>query len=84
MRWEDPRTDEELRSARQAAAGANFTGDLNEVDVGYTISGDGVEIKFEDPLEVLEWKNDVRLRDFEQAFFDEGGHLNAKVSSARS
>lgn len=78
MKWEDPRTEDELNWARLAAAGANFEGDLGEVDVSYTVSGDGVEIKFENPLEVLEWKDDARLRDFEEAFFAEGGKVNGQ------
>lgn len=78
MKWEDPRTETELEWARQAAAGANFEGNLGEVDVSYTVSGDGVEIKFENPLEVLEWKDDPRLRDFEETFFALGGQVNGK------
>ncbi|ORY81239.1 mannosyltransferase putative-domain-containing protein [Leucosporidium creatinivorum] len=78
VKWVDPRTEEELTWARIAAAGADFEGDLNEVDVSYTVSGDGVEIKFENPLEVLEWKDDPRLRYFEDAFFEEGGRVNGQ------
>ena len=37
-----------------------------------------VQMKFRDPLEIREWKDDPRLRDFEDAFFEEGGVLNAK------
>lgn len=82
MRWEDPRTGDELQSARIAAAGYDYQGNMNDVDVSYTVSGDGVEIKFENPLEVVQWRGDGRLRDFEQSFFAEGGKLNAVVSWA--
>lgn len=37
-------------------------------------------MKFRDPLEIREWAEDPRLKGFEDAFFEEGGVLNAKVS----
>lgn len=42
------------------------------------------QLKFRDPLEIREWEDDPRLRGFEDAFFDEGGVLNAKVTVPRS
>lgn len=78
MRWDDPRTEEEISLARAAAGGTtiNAEGVEEEVDVSFTSAEDGLEILWRDPLQVLEWKDDVRLRDFEEVFFAEGGHLN--------
>lgn len=38
-------------------------------------------MKFRDPLEIREWADDPRLSGFEDAFFQEGGVLNAKVNA---
>lgn len=80
VHWEDPRTEDEIMSAKRAAAGESFDGNWDDVDVSYTVSSDGVEIKFENPLEVVQWSQDGRLRDFEAQFFANGGKLNAVVS----
>ncbi|KAM0790329.1 hypothetical protein ACM66B_003214 [Microbotryomycetes sp. NB124-2] len=79
VKWEDPRTGDEIRWARQAAMSAMVKppSNLDDVDVSYTVSTDGVEMKFEDPLSIEEWSVDSRLRDFEKTFFDEGGVLSA-------
>lgn len=66
MRWNDPRTDEEIATARAAAAGPDPLPEGEEVDVSFTASDDGLEILWKDPLQVLEWKDDVRLKDFEE------------------
>ncbi|KAL8278623.1 hypothetical protein RQP46_008915 [Phenoliferia psychrophenolica] len=76
MRWNDPRTDEELASARVAVAGPDPLPEGEEVDISFTSSNDGLEILWRDPLEVVNWGDDVRLREFEEGFFAEGGHLN--------
>ncbi|KAK4047491.1 hypothetical protein OIV83_005404 [Microbotryomycetes sp. JL201] len=79
VRWEDPRTEDEIRWARQAAMSAMVKppSNVDEVDVSYTVSTDGVEMKFEDPLSIEDWSGDARLKDFEKTFFDEGGVLSA-------
>lgn len=80
VHWSDPRTEAEIHSAKIAAAGEGFQGNWDDVDVSYTVSSDGVEIKFEDPLEIVQWSHDGRLRDFEKEYFANGGKLNAVVS----
>ncbi|KAG0143192.1 hypothetical protein CROQUDRAFT_661603 [Cronartium quercuum f. sp. fusiforme G11] len=35
------------------------------------------EIKWEDPLEIAQWNDDERLKDFEDKFFDMGGRTNS-------
>ncbi|KAK4705368.1 hypothetical protein P7C70_g837, partial [Phenoliferia sp. Uapishka_3] len=78
MRWDDPRTDDEIEAAKTAVSGKPTSADDDTVDVSFTSSEDGLEILWKDPLQVLEWKDDVRLKDFEEVFFAEGGHLNGK------
>ncbi|KAK4046908.1 hypothetical protein OIO90_006390 [Microbotryomycetes sp. JL221] len=79
VKWEDPRTGDEIRWAREAAKSVMIKPPavIEDVDVSYTVSGDGVEIKFEDPLTVENWEQDPRLKQFESTFFNEGGVLSA-------
>ncbi|CEQ42039.1 SPOSA6832_03801, partial [Sporobolomyces salmonicolor] len=85
--YEDPRSDEELAHAKFSVAQslpnpANLSlAELAaDVDVCYTASPTGFELKFcdEDVTEVVQWEDEPRLRPFENAFFEEGGKLNAK------
>ncbi|GAA5911619.1 hypothetical protein JCM5296_001615 [Sporobolomyces johnsonii] len=85
--YDDPRSDEELAHAKFSVAQslpnpANLSlADLAaDVDVCYTASPTGFELKLcdEDLTEVVQWDDDPRLRPFEDAFFEEGGKLNAK------
>ena len=38
-----------------------------EVDVSFTQSIDGLEILWKDPMKVVNWGDDVRLKEFEDA-----------------
>lgn len=64
LKWEDPRTEAAINSAKRVA-GAALGKSADEVDVSFTASDDGLEIKWENPLVMQEWANDPRLRDFE-------------------
>ncbi|KAI5474519.1 alpha 1,2-mannosyltransferase, glycosyltransferase family 71 protein [Pseudohyphozyma bogoriensis] len=69
MRWEDPRTELEIAQAKAAASGTpDDPSDDADIDVSFTSSDDGLEIKFESPLMMLQWADDVRLKGFEDAY----------------
>ncbi|KAL8278621.1 hypothetical protein RQP46_008913 [Phenoliferia psychrophenolica] len=74
FRFDEPRTDDERAAAWIAKAGSEPDIALKEFDDSLTRSSDGVEILWRDPLKTVSWADDVRLRDFETAFFAEGGH----------
>ncbi|GAA5907033.1 uncharacterized protein JCM6883_006119 [Sporobolomyces salmoneus] len=86
-RYEDPRTDDQRQEAKLSVA-RHLENPLNqtieelakEVDVCYCAANDGFETRMcgEEVTEIVKWKDDPRLRGFEDAFFQEGGHLNAK------
>jgi alpha 1,2-mannosyltransferase len=86
-RYEDSRTDDQRWDAKLSVARA-MENPLNqtleeiakEVDVCYCAANDGFETRLcgEDLTEVVQWRDDPRLRGFEDAFFQEGGHLNGK------
>lgn len=42
-------------------------------DTSYTEGDDGFRIKWQSPLQTLQWDDDDRLADFEDRFFDMGG-----------
>lgn len=50
----------------------------DEVSDRTTRTGDGVEMTWQDPLVVRQWRDDVRLRSFEETFFALGGKLSGK------
>ncbi|POY72267.1 hypothetical protein BMF94_4701 [Rhodotorula taiwanensis] len=85
--WDDPRSDEEKSDSRHSVALGMANPEhksLDEladgVDISYTSAPDGFEVKFDsnEVLEVVQWGDDPRLRDFEAAFFDEGGVVNGQ------
>ncbi|GAA5904617.1 hypothetical protein JCM6882_004922 [Rhodosporidiobolus microsporus] len=86
--YSDPRSDEDKRTAKLSVAAVTPNPDnqsleelANGVDICYTAAPDGWESKWcdgRDVTEVVAWKDDPRLRDFEEAFFEEGGKLNGK------
>ncbi|GAA5930315.1 uncharacterized protein JCM15063_004771 [Sporobolomyces koalae] len=84
--YEDPRTGEQIEEAKLAVAKhmenpENRTLEelAKDVDVCYCAANDAFETRLcgEDLTEIVQWNDDPRLRDFEEAFFTEGGHLNA-------
>ncbi|GAA5998961.1 uncharacterized protein JCM10292_005826 [Rhodotorula paludigena] len=87
--WSDPRSSEELATARLSVAATlpnpsslplSQLADEAGIDLSYTAAGDGFELRFveDEATEVVAWKDDARLRGFEEAFFAEGGKLNGK------
>lgn len=86
--YDDPRTPHQIDRAKLSVAqtlpnpsNLTLTELAKDVDVCYCAAPDGFETKLcgeENPTEVVQWKDDPRLRGFEDAFFEVGGHLNAK------
>ncbi|GAA6021382.1 hypothetical protein JCM10207_002029 [Rhodosporidiobolus poonsookiae] len=85
--WDDPRSDEDKWIAKLSVASVSPNPDdkpledlANEVDISWTAAEDAWEMKWNsnEVLEVVQWKDDPRLRDFEEAFFAEGGKVNGR------
>ncbi|GAA5969200.1 hypothetical protein JCM8115_004315 [Rhodotorula mucilaginosa] len=85
--WDDPRSEEEKSDSRRSVAlglpnpeHKSLDELADGVDISYTSAPDGFEVKFDanEVLEVVQWADDPRLRDFEAAFFDEGGVVNGQ------
>ncbi|GAA5992174.1 hypothetical protein JCM11641_007787 [Rhodosporidiobolus odoratus] len=86
--YDDPRSEEDKSTAKLSVAAVLPNPDhkslaqlAEDVDICYTAAPDGWESKWcdgKDVMEVVQWKDDPRLRDFEDAFFLEGGKLNGK------
>ncbi|BGP20067.1 hypothetical protein JCM10213_003549 [Rhodosporidiobolus nylandii] len=86
--YDDPRSDEDKNTAKLSVAAVSPNpenkplGELaRDVDICYTAAPDGWESTWcsgEDVLEIVQWKDDPRLRGFEEAFFREGGQLTGK------
>ncbi|GAA5875087.1 hypothetical protein JCM16303_005003 [Sporobolomyces ruberrimus] len=89
-KYEDPRTEEQVQEAKMSVA-RNMLSSTHEgnksleevakdVDVCYCAANDAFETRLcgEDLTEVVQWKDDPRLRGFEEAFFQEGGVLNGQ------
>ncbi|GAA6064524.1 hypothetical protein JCM10212_004775 [Sporobolomyces blumeae] len=85
--YDDPRTSEQIAAAKLSVAVSMPNPDNKslsdlaaDVDVCYCAAPDGFELRLcgEDLTEVVEWKDDPRLREFEEEFFKQGGTLNAK------
>ncbi|KAM0752545.1 hypothetical protein T439DRAFT_286821 [Meredithblackwellia eburnea MCA 4105] len=66
MGWNDPRSDHDQAIARMAAGATGDPEKDKNIDISFTSADDGLEILWRDPLQILEWKDDVRLRDFEE------------------
>ncbi|GAA5958578.1 hypothetical protein JCM3765_006679 [Sporobolomyces pararoseus] len=89
-RYEDPRTDSQKLDAKISVARSRenplnqtleeLAKEIKDDDVCYCAANDGFETRLcgEDLTEVVQWKDDPRLRGFEDAFFAEGGKLNGK------
>ncbi|BGP58166.1 hypothetical protein JCM8202v2_005827 [Rhodotorula sphaerocarpa] len=85
--WDDPRSEQEKTSSKMSAALGTPNPEhksledlADSIDISYTSAPDGFELKFDsrEVLEVMPWGDDPRLRDFEAAFFDEGGIVNGQ------
>ncbi|GAA5821126.1 hypothetical protein JCM11251_001976 [Rhodosporidiobolus azoricus] len=86
--YDDPRSEDDKRTAKLSVAAVSPNPDnksleelAQDVDICYTAAPDGWESKWceeKEVTEVVAWKDDPRLRDFEEAFFEEGGKLNGK------
>lgn len=76
MKYKDPRTPSELLTQQNHANEKIGLHDHN-APLNVTTTLEGMEIFWENTLKVREWRDDVRLRDFEDVFFEEGGVLSA-------
>lgn len=89
MTYKDTRTAEELAQQRallSLSRQLSISSDLSasptpllreEIPMNVTITKDGIEMYWgESALSVKEWSDDVRLKDFERVFFEEGGVLS--------
>lgn len=87
MTYKDTRTPEELAQqrsllslSRQLSTSSATSTPITEEEIpmNVTTTKDGIEMYWgESALSVKEWSDDIRLRDFERVFFEEGGTLSA-------
>ncbi|BGO95592.1 hypothetical protein NBRC10512_006759 [Rhodotorula toruloides] len=87
IRFDDPRSDDETWSAKLSVASSSpnpsrlpLEALAANVDVSYTAAPDGFELKFwqDEVLEVVHWADVLRLKGFEEAFFEVGGKVNGE------
>ncbi|GAA5873215.1 hypothetical protein JCM8547_008603 [Rhodosporidiobolus lusitaniae] len=86
--YDDPRSDDDKWTAKLSVAAVSPNPDnkslqelAEQTDICYTAAPDSWETKWcngDDVTEIVQWKDDPRLRGFEEAFFREGGKLNGK------
>jgi alpha 1,2-mannosyltransferase len=82
--WEDPRSDDDveteaLRYFAKHPEEEKQGGDNNLQDgLGFTEAMDGMRVKWDNPVETLQWNDDPRLRDFEDRFYNGGGRTTGQ------